>query len=105
LITTSQNKISIKCKNKYHLLLKKYTHKTTNKIDTILHRNHSILSEILTTKMKSVKINRLLLEQKKFQFNYHTHTYVNAQNKTYYYLYNTAWMEFSDNQILIIRSK
>ncbi len=94
---------SLKCKNNYHKILREYTAKFTEKIDKILHRNHSILSEVLTTKKKKILVKRIVLEQKKFQFNYHTHLYVNSKEKTYHYLYNTAWMEFSDNEIMITR--
>ncbi|MGE5355858.1 MAG: hypothetical protein ACM3PT_06415 [Deltaproteobacteria bacterium] len=45
-----------------------------------------------------------MLERKKFRFKYHTHTYINSKGKIYNYVYDLAWMSFSDDEILIIRS-
>ena len=36
---------------------------------------------------------------------YITHYYKNSQGKTYNYVYDFAWMEFSDNEILIVRKR
>ncbi len=43
------------------------------------------------------------LVKKKFQFKYLTHYNVNKQGKTYNHIYDFAWMEFSDDEILIVR--
>ncbi|MEE9349830.1 MAG: hypothetical protein V3U80_07265 [Flavobacteriaceae bacterium] len=96
---------SVACKSKYHKKLRNYTTSKTAKIDKILHRNYAILTEVLSTNRKQIKLNRIILEQKNFQFNYHTHQLVNSKGKTYHYLYNLAWMTFSDNQVMIIRTK
>jgi len=74
-------------------------------IDTILHRNRSILLEILGKHKTQIKVNRIVLEKKKFRFKYHTHINVNKNGKTYHHLYDFAWMEFSDDEILIIKRK
>jgi hypothetical protein len=50
-------------------------------------------------------VYRNIVAQKKFRFKYHTHTYTNANNKTYHYIYDLAWMEFSDDEILILRKR
>lgn len=94
---------SIKCKNYYHTNLRRVTCKTVQGIDKILHRNHSILLEILGKNVFQKKIHRINLDKKKFNFKYHTHYNVNIKGKTYFYVYNIAWMEFSDDEILIIR--
>jgi len=96
---------SIKCKNYYHVNLRKVTDKEVKDIDTILHRNRSILLEVLGKRKAQVTIQRLVLEKKNFSFKYHTHLYVNNKGKTYYYIYDFAWMEFSTDDILIIRKE
>jgi len=95
---------SIRCKNYYHINLNKVTTLATIKLDTILHRNRSILLELLGKKRKQLKINRLVLEQSNFKFKYHTHTHVNKVGKTMHCIYDFGWMEFSDNQILVVRN-
>ncbi len=94
---------SIECKNYYHTNLRKATRVVVKEIDTILHRNRSILLEILGKNRIQIKVNRILLEKKKFRFKYHTHLHVNKNNKTFYYVYDLSWMEFSDDEILIKR--
>lgn len=95
---------SVSCKSKYHRKLSKATNKVTKQMDTILHRNRSILLEILGKRRAKIKVDRMVLEKKKFHFKYHTHTYTNSKGKTYFYLYDIAWMAFSTDTILLVRN-
>jgi hypothetical protein len=94
---------SVRCKNYYHINLRKVTEIAVKEIDEILHRNRSILLEIMGKTKGKIKVNRMVLEKKKFVFKYHTHQYTNSKGKTYYYLYDFSWMEFSTDEILIVR--
>lgn len=96
---------SIACKNYYHVNLRRVTNHVAKSIDSILHRNRSILLEVLGKNSTQKKINRLVLSKMKFNFKYFTHLNINSQNKTYHFLYDIAWMEFSDDEILIIRKR
>jgi len=96
---------STACKNYYHINLRKVTDAAVKQIDTILHRNRSILLEILGKSKTETKILRIILDQKKFNFKYHTHFHTNIQGKVYYYVYDFAWMEFSSDEVLIVRKK
>ena len=100
-----QDKIfcSIECKNHYHVSLRRATAKAVLSTDKILHRNRSILLEIMGKNSIQKKVNRYLLDQKKFNWKYMTGFYVNSKNKTYYHIYDFSWMEFSDGEILIVR--
>lgn len=94
---------SVKCKNYYHVNLRKATAIEVKEIDTILHRNRSILLEIMGKRKVQHKVERVVLEKKNFRFKYHTHIHINSKGKTYYYLYDFSWMEFSNDTILILR--
>ena len=96
---------SIRCKNYYHINLRKVTAVSVKEIDTILHRNRSILLEIMGKRKVQIKINRMLLEKKKFNFTYHTHRYTNSKGKTYFFVYDFSWMEFSNDEVLIVRKQ
>lgn len=96
---------TVKCKSTYHQLLTNATNKATNKIDKILHRNRSILLEIMGKHETQMKVPTLRLEQKKFNFNYITKYLVSSKGKTYHYVYDFAWMTFSDDEVLIIKHK
>ena len=94
---------SSSCKNIYHKGLRKFVNQKTIDIDKILHRNRAILQEVIGKKKVQIKVNRIVLSQKNFHFNYHTHIHVNKSDKVYHYLYDIAWMEFSDDEILIVK--
>jgi len=94
---------TVKCKSKYHKKLRAVTKIAVKDIDIILHRNRSILLEIMGKNKSQLKINRMILEKKKFRFKYHTHFHINNKNKMYHHVYDFAWMEFSDDEILIVR--
>ena len=96
---------SVKCKSSYHYQLNRVTELATDKIDKILHRNRSILLELMGKYKTQIKLPILVLERKKFNFNYITKYYINSNGKTYHYVYDFSWMLFSDNEVLIIRRK
>lgn len=96
---------SITCKNYYHTRLRQVTHIATKNVDKILHRNRSILLEIMGKHKTQIKLPIMVLEKKKFNFNYITRYYVNSRGKTYNYVYDFSWMIFSDNEVLIVRRK
>lgn len=104
-ITGRRDKIfcSVRCKSDYHERLKDVTNKASDRIDKILHRNRSILLEIMGKNGVQKKVKRELLDNKKFHFGYITHYHINSQNKFVNYVYDFSWMLFSDQEILIKR--
>ncbi len=95
---------SVRCKNYYHTNLRRVTNIVVKDIDEILHRNRSILLEIMGKYKNQKKVKRMVLEKKKFAFKYHTHYYTNSKGKMYFYVYDFAWMEFSNDEILIVKN-
>ena len=96
---------SVKCKNYYHVNLRKATATAVKELDTILHRNRSILLEIMGKRKVQCTVERAVLEKKKFTFKYHTHQQTNSKGKIYHYVYDFAWMEFSNDEIMIVRKR
>jgi len=96
---------SVKCKSKANYESRNKVVFQTEEIDKILHRNYAILMNEMHGVYGSKKINSLILAKQKFNFNYITNYRVNSQGKTFHYVYNYAWMSFSDNEILIIKKK
>ena len=94
---------TVKCKSVYHEKLSKVTRDATYAIDKILHRNRSILLEIMGKHTTQKKVPILVLEKKKFNFNYITHYKVNKQGKEYRFLYDFSYMTFSDGTVLVNR--
>ena len=96
---------SVRCKNYYHTNLRRVTSIEVKEINSILHRNRSILLEIMGKRQIQIQIKRLVLEKKKFRFKYHTHFHINKHGKMYHHVYDFAWMEFSDDEVLIVRRR
>lgn len=94
---------SVACKNHYHKHLRYVSKLDAIEINGFLKRNYSILWELLGKNKTQIKVYRNVMERKKFRFKYHTHFHINSRNKTFYYIYDLAWMEFSDDEILIVK--
>ena len=94
---------SVKCKTSYHEQLSQVTFEASKRIDKILHRNRSILLELMGKEGKQKKLYKKILDAKKFNWTYITHYHINSQNKTVHYVYDFSWMIFSDQEVLIKR--
>lgn len=94
---------SVRCKTAYHEKLSKVTHHATLRIDKILHRNRSILLEIMGKNLNYKKADKAILDTKKFNWHYITHYHINSQNKTVHYVYDFSYILFSDQEVLIRR--
>jgi hypothetical protein len=93
------------CKATYHRKLLAATLKATFSTDKILHRNRSILFEVLVENLHQKKVNRNFLTKKNFRFEYMTGFYENSQGKRYPLVYDFAWMKFKTGDILVVRRK
>jgi len=102
---TDKRFCSGKCKSYYHRKLRKINKLATRKVDTILHRNRSILLEIMGKRKVKQKVDRIILDQKKFNYHYFTGRTINKQGKEYLHIYDFRYMMFSDNEVLIVRKK
>ena len=94
---------SVRCKSDYHEKLTKVTLSASERIDKILHRNRSILLELMGKNEVQKKMPKIEFDKKKFNWTYITHYYVNTQKKTVHYVYDFSWMVFSDQEVLIKR--
>ncbi len=105
IITGRRDKIfcCVRCKSDYHEKLNKVSFEASARIDKILHRNRSILLEMMGKNGTQKKVSRAILDSKKFHFGYITHIHVNSQNKMVHYVYDFSWMIFSDQEVLIKR--
>jgi hypothetical protein len=102
---TGKRFCTVKCKNYYHRHLRFASVKAAVRINEYLKRNHGILLEIIGKNKTQIKVYRNILEDKKFRFKYHTHTQINSSGKTFHYIYDLAWMSFSDDEVLIVKKR
>lgn len=96
----------ISCKNAYNYKKQTEGMAVVMMVDKILHRNYSIMERIFADdKRKYFKMPKLALTKMGFDFNYYTGTYINSKGKTYHYIYDYAWMEFSNQEIMVVKGK
>ena len=94
------------CKNAYNYQKKQQKSDAVKTIDRLLHKNHDVMEQIFEDeKRKHFKLPKIILTKMGFDFSYHTGTYLNSQGKTYHYIYDYAWMEFSHQEIMVVRGK
>jgi len=93
------------CKSDYHHQLRALSNKVASSTDKILHRNRSILFELLGDHENQRRIDRDALAKKNFRFEYMTGCYENEQGKRYYLVYDFAWIEFKTGEVLLLRRK
>lgn len=94
---------STKCKSVYNKKLSDVTKSVTLNTDKILHRNRSILLEILGKNGKYKKVDKAILDAKNFNYTYVTAYHLNTQNKMVNYVYDFSWAIFSDKMVAIRR--
>lgn len=95
---------SIACKNAWHTQHRIATRNAVAEIDGYLHRNREILAT-LTGNASTIELDRLVLTRTGFKYEFHTGTYLSKEGKMYRIVYDYAWMDFSDQKILIVRKK
>lgn len=94
------------CKNGYNYERKKMGSMSVIAIDKILHTNHKIMEQIFEEeKRKYFRMSKIILSEMGFNFSYYTSTYLNSEKKTYHYIYDYAWMEFSNQEVMVVRGK
>ena len=90
------------CKNTFNFALRRGTRNDVKEVDGYLHRNREILA-ILMGHSKKEMFDRAVLARAKFKWEYMTGLYRNKEGKLYHIIYDYAWMEFSSQQVLVVR--
>lgn len=91
------------CKSSFHKLLTKESTETIIKIDKVLHRNRSILLQLLGSNNLSRIVPRQWLDERKFKASFMTAYHFNTQNQLVHFVYDVSWMRASDQEVLIER--
>jgi hypothetical protein len=95
---------SLACKNTHTAATRRSTRDAVAETDGYLHRNREILATLMGEATK-VELDRLVLTRTGFRYDYHTGTYMNKEGKLYRLVYDYAWMDFSDQKVLVVRKK
>ena len=74
-------------------------------VNNILLKNRKILSELLPEQEEITKTTLDKFIQKGFLFKYHTHTYKNKKEQTYFFCYDCGYLPLGENWFLVVRRK
>jgi predicted nucleic acid-binding Zn ribbon protein len=95
---------STKCKNNYHHPSKNLKGDHIKMVNNFLYQNFKIMESIFSDEKKNkLMVPRILLDKMGFHYSYSTGCYINKQKKLYRYIYNYAWMEFSNQKIMLLK--
>lgn len=90
------------CKNNYNYKNRAGTKSDVKSIDALLHHNRIILMTLMGDSKKET-FDKMVLTRAKFRFELHTGHYINKEGKTYWLIYDYAWMDFSNQSVLVVR--
>lgn len=93
------------CRNNYNNRQNSEQTNYVRNINNSLKRNRRILQELLGPADETVKVKREKLIEKGFQFSYHTHTYLNQKQQTYFFCYEYGHLLLDEGLVLIVKTK
>ena len=93
------------CRNNYNNLQKTQGvhHSLVRSINNTLLKNRKILEGCLPANEEMAKATHDKLLQKGFAFKYHTHTYKNKKEQTYFFCYDYGYLPLDNNWYLIVK--
>ncbi len=95
---------SVRCKNLYHINLRQVTRKNSLTLDRHLHRNLSIILEVLGKTNQQAIVPRILMAEKKFLFKYITHYHNTPEGSTVHFVYDMGWIELPNDEVMLFRT-
>jgi len=92
------------CRNTYNNRMNCYTPPLVRKINNILRRNRRILEELLAPLDKKVLIiERQMLVERGFRFEYTTEHYRSDKKEHYYYCYEYGYRSIDQEKVLAVK--
>lgn len=92
------------CRNAYNNKSKIEESIYVRKINQVLKRNRRILEELLGNE-GMIKQPKASFINKGFQFQFHTHRYVNKKGNIYYFCYEYGFLPLDGDWYLIVKKK
>jgi predicted nucleic acid-binding Zn ribbon protein len=90
------------CKNAWHADRRQELQAIMGKVNAALRRNWVLLVRVLDGGYRK-QVRRVELEALGFRWNYMTELFVSEGGRTFYLVYDCAWAELSDGEVLILR--
>ncbi len=93
------------CRSNYNNSQKDKPDEYVKHVNNTLLKNRKILAAVLPEQEEMAKTTLDKLTQKGFVFKYHTHTYKNKKDQTYFFCYDYGYLPLGENWFLVVRRK
>ena len=93
------------CRNTYNN--KHYGHRNNyiRRVNGILNKNRRLLESTLKAGEEIAKLPREKLGGSGYNFQYHTHQYMNKNGQVYYFCYEYGYLSLENDWLLIVKRK
>ena len=89
------------CRSNFNNRMKAGIYSSMRPVNSILRKNHAILSKLCPENKFTIKKDDLL--KSGFNLDYHTHLYQTQNGNTYYFCYELGYMKIENEKFLIVR--
>jgi hypothetical protein len=91
------------CRNSYNNKINSTKSIYVRSVNSILKKNRKILEELLPS--QTAKASRNKLQQRGFNFGYHTHVYTTQKGTSYYFCYEYGYLPLENDHVFLVRKK
>jgi hypothetical protein len=91
------------CRNSYNNKVNSLNSGYIRSVNSILRRNRKILEELLPA--QTAKASRSKLQQRGFQFGYHTHVQTTQKGQSYYFCYEYGYLPLENDSLVLVRKR
>jgi Ser-tRNA(Ala) deacylase AlaX len=92
------------CRTAFNNKLKSDTTFMRN-VNNALRKNRKILEELIPPEEGKTKASRKRLEEKGFNFSYHTHSYTTKLGAIYYFCYEYGTLQLEGDYFMLVKRK
>jgi predicted nucleic acid-binding Zn ribbon protein len=91
------------CRNAFNNKKQGSTTKYMRKINRVLKNNYNILTELNVDNKTTILKNRL--DNRNFNFKYHTHIYTNRTGRNYFFCYDQGYLKLDNDRYLLVKKE
>ncbi|MCW3071256.1 MAG: hypothetical protein JWO44_1146 [Bacteroidetes bacterium] len=89
------------CRNSYNNKINSLNSIYVRNVNTILRKNRKILEELIPA--QTAKASRTKLQQRGFNFRYHTHVHTTQKGANYYFCYEYGYLPLENDHVFLVK--
>jgi hypothetical protein len=89
------------CRNTYNNKENSRNSVYVRNVNSILRKNRKILSELIPS--KNTKASRMKLQQRGFNFSFHTNVYTTKKGSSYYFCYEYGYLPLENDYVVLVK--